>query len=182
MKQWVQCICGIRLTGETTVLGETPVTHLTWTGPGLEPDLRCWLSPNIKMQQAGGRYRVTKTFANSWQGSNQHHSAGCCGTVFLFLAAYSPPPTPCPNTVSSPFYVSVLPFHHSLVPPTRALVNVLWNSVPWFGNNEPETPIGTSEGVIGPQQFAHLRVIRCCSPQFPHPATPTSRFKALRQL
>ena len=92
------------------------------------------------------------------------------------------PPTPCPNTVSSPFYFSVLPFHHSLVPPTRALMNVLWNSVPWFGNNEPETPIGTSEGVIGPQQFAHLRVIRCCSPQFPHPTTPTSRFKALRQL
>lgn len=65
--------------------------HLSHTLHGLGQDMNPASAAGCRpiskcSQQAAGVGSHTK-FANSWQGSNQHHSAGCCGTVFPFLVA-----------------------------------------------------------------------------------------------
>ena len=65
--------------------------HLSNTLHGLGQDMNpasaasCHPISKCGKQAAGVASHIK--FAISWQGSNQHHSAGCCGTVFPFLAA-----------------------------------------------------------------------------------------------
>ena len=116
------------------------LAYITWTGPGPEAQ------PSLLVVFQYQHYLLRRA-----QCAKCHRLWPSCpfrNSVFLC-------------TCTSSFTCS--PF-----PPTRALVNVLWNSVPFVWKQRTwNAHRDVGRGDRPPQQFAHLRVIRCCSPQSP---------------